>query len=142
MEKIDREKFVKDIEKDLGIKKYEKQIKNDEKKEKSRFDDFNDFGEIFSEFFKNINKEYKPSKLDIEIDCKISREEATIGCEKNLKITRKVFDKKEQRNRKKEIKLKIPKGIKNEQKIIIYGEGNQDKNLNMGNLCVKIIIKK
>ena len=63
--------------------------------------------------------------------------------EKEIKIKRNFFDKKENKlkNKKVKIRVKIPKEIKQGQSILIYGEGNEDKKLNKGNLLVKIVIK-
>lgn len=147
MEKIDKEKFVKDIEEDLGVKKYEDKIKEEEEsKNNNKFydTDFGDLGEIFSEFFKNVNKSYKPSILDIEKICKITKEEAKEGSEKEVKIKKKYFDKKEKKLKAKKvvIKTRIPKGIKDGQALVLRGEGNEDENLNRGNLFIRIVVKK
>ena len=52
MDKIDKEKFIRDIKKDLGIK--EKQYYNSNVEQFNGFDNFDDLGEIFQEFFKDI----------------------------------------------------------------------------------------
>ena len=50
--KIDKEKFIKDIEKDLGIKKYEEQVNtNDDFKKKINDSNFEDLGDFFKEIF-------------------------------------------------------------------------------------------
>lgn len=144
MEKIDKEKFIKDIEEDLGVKKHEDKIREEKQNEKNNSVDFGDLEKIFSEIFKETKKDYEPSALDIKRICKITKEEVKKEHEKIIEIKRKEFDKKENkfRNRKVKIKVKIPKEIKNEQQIIIYGEGNEDENLKRGNLLIKVIIKK
>ena len=146
MDRVDKEKFVKDIEEDLGVKKYEDKIKAEEKSENNnKFYDNNleDLGESLSEFFKNLNKSYKSSDLDIERICKITKEEAKAGCEKEIKIKRKVFDKKEKKLKTKKvtIKTRIPK-IEDGQKLVLHGAGNEDQNLNRGNLFIRIVVKK
>ena len=53
--KIDKEKFIKDIEKDLGIKKYEEQVNtNDDFKKKINDSNFEDLGDFFKEIFEKI----------------------------------------------------------------------------------------
>lgn len=141
--KIDKEKFIKDIEKDLGIKKYEEQVNtNDDFKKKINDSNFEDLGDFFKEIFEK-NQGYQSNVLDIEGTCKISKEEAKKGCEREIKIKRNFFDKKENKlkNKKVKIRVKIPKEIKQGQSILIYGEGNEHKKLNKGNLLVKIVIK-
>lgn len=71
---------------------------------------------------------------------KINKKEAEEGCVKKLKIKRKKWDNKAKRivTRKDTIKITIPKGIQDSQSIIIYGEGNQDKTSNSGNLILNI----
>ena len=129
--KIDKEKFIKDIEKDLGIKKYEEQVNtNDDFKKKINDSNFEDLGDFFKEIFEK-NQGYQSNVLDIEGTCKISKEEAKKGCEREIKIKRNFFDKKENKlkNKKVKIRVKIPKEIKQGQSILIYGEGNEDKKL-------------
>ncbi len=145
MEKIDKEKFVKDIEDSLGVKKYEdmeKDIEKSRRVESIDDEDFKDFGEIISKIYEQ-NKEYEPYELDIQKTCKITEEEAKNGCKKILKIKKKIFNKKENRfeRRKEEIEVDIPKGIKEGQAILVYGEGNMSRSLKRGRLVVKIVIK-
>lgn len=146
MEKINKEKFVKDIEEYLGVKKYEDLKKEEAKSRKLNFDesDKEDLGKIFAEFFKNTNKKYEPSILDIERICKITKGEAKNGCEKELVLKRKFFDKEEKclKSKKVTIKFRVPKGIEDGQKLVLRGEGNEDEKLNRGNLFIRIVVKK
>ena len=86
------------------------------------------------------NHDYKVTPNDIYILYKINKKEAEEGCVKKLKIKRKKWDNKAKRivTRKDTIKITIPKGIQDSQSIIIYGEGNQDKTSNSGNLILNI----
>ena len=60
MQEIDKEKFVKDIKKDLGIK----ERKNEENYKPETFEGFDDLGEIFASFFgKGFSKDNK-NELD------------------------------------------------------------------------------
>ena len=136
MKTIDKEKFIKDIKKDLGIE--EKQYFDDSNVEQfNGFGNFDDLGEIFEEFFKNTKSEnVNDNPNNIYATCKIKKDEANNGCEKNIKIKRR----KDEMIQKDTIHIKIPKNIKNNQYIILRGEGNRDKNC-IGNLVVKIIVK-
>ena len=137
MDKIDKEKFIKDIKKDLGIK--EKQYYNNSNgKEFDGFDNIEDLGEIFEEFFKNSKTEnVMDNPNNIYVTCKIKKDEAIKGCKKNIRIKRKLED---ETIKKENIHIQIPNNIKNEQQIILRGEGNRNNSI-IGNLVVKIIVK-
>lgn len=146
MIKIDKEKFIKDIEDDLGVKKYDLQKINSENKDEIKFTndyDFKDLGKIFKDIFDKLQNEYETGKLDIKTTCKISKEEAKNGCNKEIKIKRKVFDngKDKLKNKKVKIDVRIPKEIREGQAILMYGEGDKNEKLKRGNLYVEIIIK-
>ena len=84
--KIDKEKFIKDIEKDLGIKKYEEQVNtNDDFKKKINDSNFEDLGDFFKEIFEK-NQGYQSNVLDIEGTCKISKEEAKKVVKEKLRL--------------------------------------------------------
>ena len=142
--KIDKEKFIRDIEKDLGVKKYEP-IEYNESCADNLFKDIHleNLEDFFKDFYDILSQEYKAGALDIEKTCKITKEEVKNGCEKEIKIKREFFDKIENKikNKKVKIKVKIPKEIKEGHALIVYGEGNEDENLNRGNLLVKIDVK-
>ena len=135
LDKIDKEKFIDDIKKDLNIKHF--YVK--ENMENNNFD-FSGLEEVFKTYFECKNHDYKVTPNDIYILYKINKKEAEEGCVKKLKIKRKKWDNKAKRivTRKDTIKITIPKGIQDSQSIIIYGEGNQDKTSNSGNLILNI----
>lgn len=136
MDKIDKEKFINDIKRDLGIKEKKDYINEDSNKFQE-FHGFDNLGEIFSEFFYNSKTEdILNNPNNIYVTCKIKKDEANKGCEKFIKIK-----KREDNNIIKEkLKIKIPKNIKSEQQIILRGEGNRNNSI-IGNLVVKIIVK-
>ena len=91
MDKIDKEKFINDIKRDLGIKekKYYTKEKSNKDEKIEDFGDFNNLGEIFSTYFKNNdtgNMMNNPN--NIYVTCKIKKNEANTGCEKNKKKRR------------------------------------------------------
>ena len=135
MDKIDKEKFIKDIKKNLGIK--EKQYYNSNGEQFNGFYDFDDLGEIFQEFFKDSKTEnVMDNPNNIYVTCKIKKEDAIKGCKKYIKIKRKLED---ETIKKENIHLKIPNNIKSKQQIILKGEGNRNNGV-IGNLVVKIIV--
>lgn len=136
MDKIDKEKFIRDIKKDLGIK--EKQYYNSNVEQFNGFDNFDDLGEIFQEFFKDSKTEnVMDNPNNIYVTCKIKKDEAIKGCEEDIKIKRKLED---ETIKKENIHLQIPNNIKSGQQIILRGEGNRNNSI-IGNLVVKIIVK-
>lgn len=137
MDKIDKEKFIKDIKRDLGIKE-----KEDYKYEKINdfkgFGDFDNLGEILAKFFKkNKAENILDNPNNIYVTCKIKKEEANKSCKKDIKIKR---IKENDTIKKENIHIKIPKNIKSEEQIILIGKGNRNNNC-IGNLVVKIIVK-
>ena len=138
LDKIDKEKFIRDIKKDLGIK--EKQYYNNSNGEQfDGFDNIDDLGEIFEEFFKNSRTEnVMDNPNNIYVTCKIKKDEAIKGCKKDIRIKRKLED---ETIKKENIHIQIPNNIKNEQQIILRGEGNRNNGI-IGNLVVKIIVKQ
>ena len=135
MDKIDKEKFINDIKKDLNIKPY--YVKED--MENNNFD-FSGLEEVFKTYFECKNRDYKVTPNDIYISYKINKKEADEGCTKKLKLKRKKWDNQVKKiiTRTDTIKITIPKGIQDNQSIIIYGEGNQDRTLNNGNIILNI----
>lgn len=135
MNKINKEKFINDIKKDLNIKPY--YVK--ENMENTNFD-FSGLEEVFETYFGCKNHDYKVTPNDICISYKINAKEAEEGCVKKLKIKRKKWDNKAKKilTRKDTIKITIPKGIQDSHSIIIYGEGNQDRTSNSGNIILNI----
>lgn len=83
MDRIDKEKFIRDIKKNLGIK--EKQdYNNSNVKQFNEFDNFDDLGEIFEEYFKNLKTEnVMNNPNNIYFICKIKKDEAIKGCKKD-----------------------------------------------------------
>lgn len=142
MPKIDKEKFIKDIKKDLGYdKKYYTEDKSNSSCEKKDFKDFEDFGELFSEFFKASDEERRASLSNpnnIYVNCKLNKLEAQKGCYKTVK-----FKRNSESGKKENIKydVKIPADIKDGQKILIHNEGNHNEK-DIGNLVVEIKVKK
>lgn len=57
---------------------------------------------------------------------------------KKIRIKRKLED---ETIKKENIHIRIPKNIKNEQQIVLKGEGNRNNSI-IGNLVVKIIVKQ
>ena len=135
LDKIDKEKFINDIKNDLNIKPF--YVK--ENMENNNFD-FSGLEEVFKTYFECKNYDYKVTPNDIYISYKINKKEADEGCTKKLKIKRKKWDNKVKKiiTRTDTIKITIPKGIQDNQSIIIYGEGNQDRTLNNGNIILNI----
>ena len=137
MKTIDKEKFIKDIKKDLGIEE-KKYFNNNNIEQINGFYNFDDIGEIFEEYFKDFKTENAMNNPNnIYVTCKIKKDEANNGCKKYIKLKRKEKDKT---IKKENIPVEIPKNIKSNQYIILHGEGNRDEN-NIGNLFVKIIVK-
>ncbi len=136
MDKIDKEKFINDIKRDLGIKDKKDYI-NEGGNKFQEFHGFDDLGAIFSEFFNNNKTEdIFNNPNNIYVTCKIKKDEANTGCKKIIKIKRREDDKIKKVN----IHIKIPQYIKSEQQILLRGEGNRNNNY-IGNLVVKIIVK-
>lgn len=136
MDKIDKEKFINDIKRDLGIKDKKDYI-NEGGNKFQEFHGFDDLGAIFSEFFKNNKTEdILNNPNNIYVTCKINKDGANTGCKKIIKIKRREDDKIKKVN----IHIKIPQYIKSEQQILLRGEGNRNNNY-IGNLVVKIIVK-
>lgn len=134
MEKIDKEKFIEDIKKDLGI---QERNHGDEYKFDT-FDGLDDLDKIFEFFFKkNVSNENDfNNPNNIVIDCKINK-----GNTK--REYKKLFKYKRNNNgliEKRKIEITIPAHIKNGQKILVRGEGNIEPDL-LGNLIIKINIK-
>lgn len=136
LDKIDKEKFINDIKRDLGIKDKKDYI-NEGGNKFQEFHGFDDLGAIFSEFFNNNKTEdIFNNPNNIYVTCKIKKDEANTGCKKIIKIKRREDDKIKKVN----IHIKIPQYIKSEQQILLRGEGNRNNNY-IGNLVVKIIVK-
>ena len=136
MDKIDKEKFINDIKRDLGMKDKKDYI-NEGGNKFQEFHGFDDLGAIFSEFFNNNKTEdIFNNPNNIYVTCKIKKDEANTGCKKIIKIKRREDDKIKKVN----IHIKIPQYIKSEQQILLRGEGNRNNNY-IGNLVVKIIVK-
>lgn len=136
MQEIDKEKFIKDIKKDLGIK----ERKNEENYKTGTFEGFGDLGDIFASFFgKGTSKDNKidldnPNNVTIDywVDTKTAKTEH-----------KKIFKYKINNNgvmEKKKIEINIPAYIRTGQIILVRGEGNKDINL-LGNLIIKIHLK-
>lgn len=136
MDKIDKEKFINDIKRDLGIKDKKDYI-NEGGNKFQEFHGFDDLGAIFSEFF-NTNKteDILNNPNNIYVTCKTKKDEANTGCEKFIKIKRRRED---NTIIKEKLKIKISKDIKSEQQIILPGDGNRNNSI-IGNLVVKIIV--
>ena len=138
MDKIDKEKFIRDIKNDLGIQETQ-YYNNSNEKQFDGFDNIDDLGEIFGEFFKDSKTEnVMDNPNNIYVTYKIKKDEAIKGCKKDIRIKRKLED---ETMKKENIHLRIPNNIKSEQQIILIGEGNRN-NSTIGNLVVKIIVKK
>ena len=102
---------------------------------------FDDLGEIFSDFFTENNLSTKEinDKNNIFLKCKISKEDALNGTIKNIEY-KSINQKGEKITNK--INLKIPSNIKNGQSIILRDCGNYIKEQDeRSNLVINIIIK-
>jgi hypothetical protein len=102
--------------------------------------DFGDIEEIFKAFGKkDLTEADINDKNNIFLECKISKEEAVNGCNKDVEY--KTIEQNGEK-RKNKIKVNIPKNIQDESNIILRGEGNyireQDKR---SNLVIKVKIK-
>lgn len=136
MQKIDKEKFIKDIKKDLGIK--ERNYGEDYKLE--TFEGFDDLDKLFKKFFgKNASNESKTNfnnPNNIIIDYNVNEKKAKIE-------HKKIFKYKRNNNgviEKRKIELTIPAHMKNGQILLVRGEGNRDLEL-LGHLIIKINVK-
>ena len=88
MDKIDKEKFINDIKRDLGIKDKKDYI-NEGGNKFQEFYGFDDLGAIFSEFFNNNKTEdILNNPNNIYVTCKIKKDEVNTGCTKDIKIKR------------------------------------------------------
>lgn len=136
MQKIDKEKFIKDIKQDLGIKERKDEVNF----ETGTFEGFGGLEEIFTSFFGNDSSKDNKNELDNPnnividywVDAKTSKTEHT-----------KTFKYKINNNgvtEKKKIEINIPAYIRTGQIILVRGEGNKDINL-LGNLIIKIHLK-
>ena len=128
MQKIDKEIFIKDIKKDLGIKErnYEENYKLE------TFEELDNLDKIFENFFgKNASSK---SKNDFNYNIN----------EKNTKTEhKKIFKYKRNNNgviEKRKIEITIPAHIKNGQILLVRGEGNKELEL-LGHLMIKINVK-
>ena len=139
---IDKEKFIKDIKRDLGFRNekfYKKEIDN----EFNGFGNFENLEKTLNEIF-NIKKEEEKilsNPNNIYITCKIKKEKEdkeNNSYEKTINKKRIIEDNK---IKKEETLIKIPKYIKNNQLIILKGKGNRNNNC-IGNLIVKISVKQ
>ena len=92
--------------------------------------DIKNFLEFASSSYKS-DKNYN-SDLDIIHKVKISKKGSLGGVEKTINLE---IDK-----RKKKIQIKVPKGIKNGQSILIIGQGKKRNNM-YGNLIVAFKVK-
>lgn len=130
--KMNEEKFIKDIKKDFGIK----ERKNEEDYRLEMFEELDDWGDIFSYFFKtNASKDFNNSN-NIIIEYCLNEKKAQVKHNKTFKYKRNNNGIIEKRK----IKIAIPAHVKNGQKILVKGEGNVKLKL-FGNLVVKINIK-
>ena len=94
---------------------------------------------IQQEFEKNKPEVNINDKNNVFIVCRITKQEALSGGIKKIKYNQICENGKKEKNI---IDVKIPKGIQNNQKIIIYNNGNYVKNENkMSHLIIKIEIK-
>lgn len=101
-------------------------------------------GNEFSEFTEQLNQVLNTKhetnlsdKNNIFVSCKITKQEAEIGCTKKIKfnrITKTGF-------KENAINIKIPTGIKNNQNIILIGNGNYLKENKYSDLVIKVNIK-
>ena len=115
--------------KDNEIKKILKKSEDYRKSLNSNIDNFNihrnEFdcvNELFQTIFdKNEQESCLEDENNIFLECKISKNEAINGCTKKIKYNQISENGKKQKNI---INVKIPKEIKNNQKIIIYNKGN------------------
>lgn len=135
MQEIDKEKFIKDIKQDLGIK--ERNYGEDHKLE--TFDDF-DLGEIFASFFGGKSSEDRKNDFDnpnnVTIDYWVDA--GTARTKHN-----KTFNYKINNNgvmEKKKIKINIPEHIRTGQVILVRDGGNRDRD-SIGNLIINIHLK-
>lgn len=136
MTKIDKEKFIKDIKKDLGIK--ERNCEKDYKPE--TFEEFEGLDKIFEKFFKNNDSNERKKDLNnpnnIQIDYNVKKRNTEIEHKKIFKYKRNNNGVTEKRK----IELTIPAHITNGQMILVRDEGNRTSNL-LGHLIIKINVK-
>lgn len=103
----------------------------------------NEFVGINEIFEQEFNKKYQVDLTDennIYITCKINKKEAVTGCTKKIKIKRIITNGSKKSEK---INIKIPKGIKNNQKIILRSEGNYSKKIQRyADLVIKVKIKQ
>ena len=136
MQNIDKENFIKDIKKDLGIKErnYEENYKLE------TFEELDNLDKIFENFFgKNASSKSKNdfnNPNNIMINYNID--------ERNTKTEhKKIFKYKRNNNgviEKRKIEITIPAHIKNGQILLVRGEGNKELEL-LGHLMIKINVK-
>ena len=116
--------------KDNGIRKIleksENYRKNLNSKIKSSNFHKNEFESVANEMLQNIfdkNKKeiYIEDENNVFLECKISKNEALNGCTKKIKYNQIFENGKKHKNT---LDVKIPKGIKSNEKIILYNKGN------------------
>ena len=111
------------------------EIKN---KTEEKFNEIN-MEELKKIFEKNKNDIDLNDKNNIFIKCKISKQEALKGCNKKIKFKQICENGKKEKNM---INLKIPKGIQNNQSIILYNQGNYIKEKDkISNIIVNVKIQ-
>ena len=82
--------------------------------------EFEGLAEGLNQAFNTKNTTDLTDKNNIYVSCKISKNEADIGCTKKIKFNRLTATGTEENS----INVKIPAGIENNQNIVLIGNGN------------------
>lgn len=96
------------------------------------------FGAVFKEFFDKFKNYDYNDKNNVFINCKLKQEELKNGCTKIIKY--KYMDKNNKKILQK-LEVKIPKNIKERQKIVIHNCGNYIKEQNRYSHLIINIVK-
>ena len=104
-----------------------------------KFEINTDIGDIFKAFFETQPCNNYSNENNIFINCKLNQYEIKNGCKKIIKYK---FRDKANKKITKKLEVKIPKDIKEEQKIIIHESGNYIKEKNKySDLVINILVK-
>lgn len=136
MQEIDKEKFIKDIKKDLGIQ----ERKKIEYKSEPFDENFGSLEEIFNNFFGPGSSKDKIDDFNNPNNVTMEYKVDTETAKTKHKTTFKYRINNNGVNEKRKIELKIPAHIRTGQIILVRGGGNRTGD-SLGNLIIKVCIK-
>lgn len=96
------------------------------------------FNDVFGDFFFSKSSSNPNKAADLKYNLMLTLEEAHSGIEKQIHFIRK----KNQHEEEVKLAIQIPPGIKNQQKLKLRGEGDQQDSLSPGDLYVVVHVKR